>query len=252
MAKASKTAGPPRAWRVAIAFVTGLLRRLFGWHVEASQPEDRPAPNTSLVVVCNHTSNIDLFLVADTVWRELGHWVRPLGKVEAFRVPVVGQVGRAAGAIPVVRSSGEGREQAYEAAIDVLRDGGTIIVAPEGTITHDGTLLPLRHGAARMALQAETKVLVVTHVGAQRAFSPVAKLPHRGVLVTMAMDLLTVWPDEDEDALTGRIAATMLDRSAQLQAAHPQADPAAKWWPPYKNPSVPTATALDSIERYRS
>lgn len=47
------------------------------------------------------------------------------------------------------------------------------------------------------------------------------------------------------------IAATFLDRSAQLQAAYEQADPRARWWPPYARPASPTATARENLEHYR-
>jgi 1-acyl-sn-glycerol-3-phosphate acyltransferase len=241
---------PPWAWRLVVGAVRWLLCRALGWRVRASLPDPAPRLDQPLVVVFNHTSNIDAFLVADTVWRRLRHWVQPLVKAELFGVPVLGHLGRQAGAIPVVRGAGTGVD-AYDVATERLRAGATVLLAPEGTITHDGELLPLRHGAARLALEAGVDVLVVTHFGAQRAFSPVVRFAERRVVVTMAMDLIAPWPDEDPSSLTGRIAATMIDRSAELRDGYPQADPAAPWWPPYASPAAPSATARDSLERYR-
>lgn len=245
------TDGPPWAWRVVVRAVLWLLRRRRGWRVRARKPDVVPHPLTPLVVVYNHTSSIDPFLVADTVWRGLGHWGQPLAKAELFDIPGFGIVVRAAGTIPVARDDDTGREAAYAEAVTQLRAGRTILIAPEGTTTHDGSLLPLRHGAARLALEAGADVLVVTHFGAQRGFSPVVRFPHRDVVVTMAMDVLSPWPDEDAAALTGRIAATMLDRSAQLLDDYPQADAGAPWWPPYSAPASPTATARESLKRYQ-
>ena len=243
---------PPFAWRVALGAVVAFLRRVLAWRVEARPPTVLPGREQPLVVVFNHTSNVDAFLVADTIWRRLRHWSQPLVKQELFDVPLLGRLVRGAGAIPVVRGEGAGREAAYGAAVERLRAGGTVLLAPEGTITHDGSLLPLRHGAARMALGAGVDVLVVTHFGAQRAFSPVVRRAERDVVVTMAFDLLHPWPDEDAGALTGRIAATMMDRSEELRAAYPQAAVGASWWPPYARPASPSATARDSLERYRA
>jgi 1-acyl-sn-glycerol-3-phosphate acyltransferase len=236
---------------VVVQFVLWMFRRRLGWRIKAQPPEVAPPPDAPLVVVYNHTSNIDPFLVADTVWRGLGHWGQPLAKAELFDVPGFGRVVRAAGTIPVAREHDSGREAAYDDAVSQLRAGRTILIAPEGTTTHDGSLLPLRHGAARLALEAGAEVLVVTHFGAQRGFSPVVRFPDRGVLVTMAMDVLTSWPDENASSLTGRIAATMMDRSAELQASYPQADPDARWWPPYSAPASPTATARENLKRYQ-
>jgi 1-acyl-sn-glycerol-3-phosphate acyltransferase len=215
--------GPPWAWRLVLGAVLWLLRRVYGWRVRARRPEVVPPPDQPLVVVFNHTSAIDAFLVADTVWRGLGHWVQPLIKAELFDVIGLGFLARRTGAIPVTRAEVTGREAAYGAAVQRLRAGGTLLLAPEGTVTHDGSLLPFRIGAARLALDAGVAVLVVTHFGAQRGFSPVARRPERDVVVTMTFDLLSPSPDEDATSLTGRMAATMLDRSAELQAAYPQA-----------------------------
>lgn len=245
------TQRPPWAWRFLVGAVLWLLRRVMGWRTRVELPHPAPPPDQPLVVVSNHTSAIDAFLVVDTIWRRLRHWSQPLVKAEVFDVPVLGTLARAAGAIPVARGAGAGREAAYDDAVARLRAGGTIMVAPEGTTTHDGWLLPLRHGAARLALGAQVDVLVVTHFGAQRAFSPVVRFPERDVLVTMAMDVLHPWPDEDADSLTGRMAATLMDRSDQLQADYPQADPQARWWPPYSEPASPTSTARENLERYR-
>ena len=242
---------PPWAWRLAVRAVLGLLRGLFGWRVRARLPDVPPRPDQPLVVVFNHTSAIDAFLVVDTVWRRLRHVCQPLVKEELFQVPGLRTLARRAGAIPVARGEGAGRATAYRHAVARSREGATILVAPESTITHDGSLLPLRHGAARLALEAGADVLVVTHFGAPRGFSPVVRFPDRGVIVTMTMDVLAPSPDDDAASLTWRIAATMLDRSAELQASYPQADPDARWWPPYSVPAPPTATAHENLARYQ-
>ena len=246
------TSGPPWAWRLIVRAVRLFLRVVFGWRVRVQEAVTAPRRDQPLVVVCNHTSTIDLLLVADTVWRDLGQWVQPLVKAELLAVPVIGRLARRAGAIPVGRDEADQREVAYGAAVDRLQEGGTIMIAPEGTVTHDGSLLPLRQGAARLALEAGADVLVVTHFGAQRGFSPIVRVPQRRVVVTMAMDVLTPLADEDAAMLTGRIAATLLDRSEELRAAYPQADASAPWWPPYQAPASPTATARKSLERYQA
>ena len=243
--------GPPWAWRFALLLVINVLRWIYGWRMKARRPARMPPPDEPLVVVYNHTSNVDPFCVAHSVWKGLGHWVQPMAKAELFEVPVLGTVARAAGVIPVERGAEAGREAAFGSAIDRLRAGGTVLLAPEGTITHDGTLLPLRHGAARMALDAGVDVLCVTHFGAQRGFSPVVRGAQRGVRVDLQFDVISPWPDEDATSLTGRIAATMIDRSAELQERYSQADPDAAWWPPYKDPAEPSSHALENLDRYR-
>ena len=180
---------PPWAWRAFVGTVMGVLRHVMGWRIRVHHADSIAADDRPLVAVFNHTSEIDGFVVADAVRRRLGRWCQPLVKAEIFELPVIGSLARRAGAVPVVRGEDAGREAAYGAAVARLQRGGTVLVAPEGTITHDGSLLPLRHGAARLALEAGVDVLVVTHFGAQRAFSPVGRSPDRGAVVLMTMDV---------------------------------------------------------------
>lgn len=242
---------PPIAWRMARSMVVAILARAFGWRVAARGPARLPRPDEPLVVVFNHTSNVDAFLVAHVVWALSGRWCRPLAKAELFRHRLIGPVARRSGAIPVERGIHAGRTTAFSEAVEALRDGHTVMVAPEATISHDGRILPLRYGAARLALDAGARVLVVTHLGAQRAWSPVVRGAQRDVVVTMRLDLLEPSPRERPAALTERIAATMLARLEELQAAYPQAEPSAPWWPPYHRPARPTAIARESLQRYQ-
>lgn len=242
---------PPWAWRLAAITVLGLLRTVLGWRVRVRPIQPLPPAERPMVVVFNHTSAVDAFLVAGSLWWGSGRWVQPLVKTELFTAPLLGALVRRAGVVPVARTEDAGRQAAYHDAVARLRTGGTVLIAPEGTTTHDGSLLPLRHGAARLALEAGVDMLVVTHFGAQRGFSPVRRIPQRGVLVTMAVDVVAPRPDEDASSLTGRIAATMLDRSTELKSAYPQPAPEARWWPPYSSPASPTTTARDNLERYR-
>ncbi len=243
--------GPPFAWRLFIRGVMFIMRRIFGWKFSARIEGELPANDQPIVVVANHTSYFEPFLVVHALWRTTGHWARPLAKAELFRVPVLGPLARAAGAIPVERQSSEGRANAYGAAVATLAAGGAIYIAPEGTTSHDGELLPLRHGAARLALEAGAQVVVVTQFGGQRVFSPVVKWPPRGAHFDVVIEALEPLPDEDAAGLTGRMAATMMDRSVELRHDYAQRDVTAPWWPPYSEPAEPTRTARENLEEYR-
>lgn len=243
--------GPPWAWRFLVRLVVFVLTRIFGWRLSARIEGDLPAAGEPVVVVANHTGYFEPFLLVHALWRLTGHWVQPLAKAELFRIPVFGTLARAAGGIPVERQSTEGRATAYSAAVECLHQGGAIYIAPEGTCSHDGELLPLRHGAARLALQAGCTMLVVTHFGGQRVFSPVVKMPHRGAHFDLVIEEVEPLPDDDEASLTGRIAATMLDRSVELRRGYAEQDITAPWWPPYSEPAEPTHTARENIEEYR-
>jgi hypothetical protein len=93
--------------------------------------------------------------------------------------PFVGWVTRSTGQIPVARMSSDA-QGAFDAAEKALRDGECVVVYPEGTITRDPDLWPMRGktGAARMALATGVPVIPVGHWGEQELLPPYAKRPH--------------------------------------------------------------------------
>jgi 1-acyl-sn-glycerol-3-phosphate acyltransferase len=82
-----------------------------------------------------------------------------LAKSPLFHMPVIGFFVRALDSIPVYRKQDEGADTArnretFERAAALLRRGGTIAICPEGASHSEPGLLPLKTGAARIALGA--------------------------------------------------------------------------------------------------
>jgi 1-acyl-sn-glycerol-3-phosphate acyltransferase len=120
-----------------------------------------------LVIVANHISNFDPMALGQFIAFS-GRWPRFLGKASVFKVPLVGRILRACGQIPVVRESGRSRD-ALVAARAAIEAGRAVVVYPEGTITFDPDLWPMRGktGAARLALETSCPVIPVGQWGAQ-------------------------------------------------------------------------------------
>ena len=93
-----------------------------------------------------------------------------------FDVPVLGAVLRSAGQIPVYRESSLAG-QAYRAAVAAVRDGACVVAYPEGTLTRDPDLWPMRGktGAARIALETKCPVIPVAQWGAQEVMQRYTK-----------------------------------------------------------------------------
>ena len=83
-----------------------------------------------------------------------------LAKSPLFRAPVIGFFVRALDSIPVYRRQDEAGDtsslnrETFERAAALLRRGGTIAICPEGASHSEPYLLPLKSGAARIALGA--------------------------------------------------------------------------------------------------
>jgi 1-acyl-sn-glycerol-3-phosphate acyltransferase len=126
-----------------------------------------PAAGPAIIVV-NHVSHVDPFLVAKMVI-DAARTPRFLAKDSIFDVPVVGPVMRAMGHIPVKRGSVDA-VQSLAAAVDALGQGRVIVLHPEGTVTRDpdGWPMSAKTGAARLAMLApDVPVIPVAQWGVQ-------------------------------------------------------------------------------------
>jgi len=133
------------------------------------RPGDAMPPNGAYVLAPNHYTEIDPLVVAVAVWR-LGRPPRFLAKESLFRVPVLGWALRSTGMVPVARSSSSASaRQTLEASETLVREGRGVIVYPEGTLTRDPAMWPMRGktGAVRLALEAGIPLIPMAHWGAQ-------------------------------------------------------------------------------------
>ena len=129
------------------------------------------------VVVVNHISHADPLTTAHFLY-DHGRLPRYLAKSGLFENGALSYFLRSAGQIPVKRLTTDA-VGAYGAAVDAVRTGECVVVYPEGTITRDPDLWPMRGktGAARIALATGCPVIPVAQWGVQDLLAPYAKKP---------------------------------------------------------------------------
>jgi 1-acyl-sn-glycerol-3-phosphate acyltransferase len=121
-----------------------------------------------VIIVTNHVSHIDPFLVAKLVL-DGARTPRFLAKESIFDVKIVGAAMRGMGHIPVRRGTVDAR-QSLDAAVAALDAGRVIVLHPEGTVTRDpdGWPMAAKSGAARLAMLApDVPVIPVAQWGVQ-------------------------------------------------------------------------------------
>lgn len=195
------------------------------------------------VLAPNHYSNFDPLVVAVIVWR-LGRAPRFMAKESLFRVPVLGAAMRATGMVPVSRgSSAAAARDTIRSSETLVEHGRGVIVYPEGTLTRDPGLWPMRGktGAVRLALAAgDIPLIPMAHWGVQEIMPRYGKLrlwPLRRrvrVLFGPPIDLAPYRSDVPQPSTLMRATDVVMDRIAGLLGTLRGEKPPAERW----NPSV--------------
>ncbi|WP_298864280.1 1-acyl-sn-glycerol-3-phosphate acyltransferase [uncultured Microbacterium sp.] len=123
----------------------------------------------AFVLAPNHYSEFDPLVVAISVFRT-GRLPRFMAKESLFHVPVVGWVLKRTGMIPVARaSSASAAKQTMKQSRELVEHGRGVIVYPEGTLTRDPQLWPMRgkSGAVRLALAGDIPLIPMAQWGTQ-------------------------------------------------------------------------------------
>lgn len=116
------------------------------------------AAGTTYLIMSNHQSHYDVAVI----YYVLGSAIRMVAKRELFSVPVFGRAIRAAGFVSVDRGNKESAIASLDDAKEKLSDGVPMWIAPEGTRSPTGELLPFKKGGFVIALASGAPVLPVT------------------------------------------------------------------------------------------
>lgn len=230
---------------IAVPFLNAIAK------LEMHHTEHLPVSGP-FVLSPNHYSNIDPVIMALAVWK-LGRAPRFLAKASLFSVPVVGFALRKIGQIPVDRA-GSGRHNAPIAAANQLVEHEQgVIVYPEGTLTRDPDLWPMRGktGAVRIALDHGIPLIPAAHWGAQailpRYSKRVSLFPRKTVRIVFgdAVDLddLRAGPI-DQRALNEATDRLMAAITALLEQLRGETAPSERW-----NPAAHNQTEFGKVEQ---
>ena len=114
-------------------------------HGEENLWAERPA-----VFVFNHQSQLDVLVLASLLRKDF----TGVAKKELSRDPFFAPMGWLADVAYVDRTNSQAAREALAPAVDALRSGTSLVIAPEGTRSSTPRLLPFKKGAFHLAMQA--------------------------------------------------------------------------------------------------
>ena len=153
------------------------------------------APGHTYLVMSNHQSHYDV----PVLFQVLGPNIRMVAKQELFRVPVFGHALAQGGFISIDRSDRNAAIRSLDQARELLASGTHVWIAPEGTRSRTGQMLPFKKGAFYLALEARLPILPVTIRGTRDA------LPAHGLRSSAGADVhVTLHPSIDAGPFADR------------------------------------------------
>jgi putative phosphoserine phosphatase/1-acylglycerol-3-phosphate O-acyltransferase len=175
------------SWRRVVNLATAtwgeLGTALAGIDVQVSGEQNlwshRPA-----VFIFNHQSGIDTLLLAKLVRRDMVG----IAKQELKRNPLFGPIFSMAGTVFIDRFNREKAIEAMKPAIDTLRQGISIAIAPEGTRSPTPRLGRFKKGAFHLAMAAKVPIVPIVFRNALDA------LPKHAFIVRPAVIEVVVHP----------------------------------------------------------
>ena len=195
---------PGRLYAVVRAVASLGLRSWFRLHVAGAEhvPATGPA-----IVAANHKSFLDAFFIGLGTRRR----VRFMAKAELFRAPL-GWLLRPLGAFPVRR--GQADAGALETARAILREGGVVVVFPEGTrVDEPDALGSPHHGAGRLARETGAPIVPTAILGTSHLWlGPIPK-PRR-----VEVSFLPPVPAGEEGLIDERVWPAVQEEYGRLRA----------------------------------
>ncbi|KQR82521.1 acyl-phosphate glycerol 3-phosphate acyltransferase [Arthrobacter sp. Leaf337] len=230
--------------RITFVIVAGIVRPVMNLLMNKKWEGLEKLPAGGFIAAPNHCTEIDPLVIGHMLYNQkrMPHF---LAKGGLFKVPVLGAVLRATKQIPVERSTA-GANRSLNVAREVVDEGGAIIIYPEGTLTRDPELWPMKGhtGAARMALESGIPVVPMAHWGAHQVFPRYAKrfhlFPRRTsrVIVGDPVDLSAFEGRPlDKATLTAATGVIMEAITGLLATLRSEQPPAERWDPAAHNQS---------------
>ncbi|WP_028271631.1 MULTISPECIES: lysophospholipid acyltransferase family protein [Arthrobacter] len=230
--------------RITFVIVAGIVRPVMNLMMNKKWEGLEKLPAGGFIAAPNHCTEIDPLVIGHMLYNQkrMPHF---LAKGGLFKVPVLGAVLRATKQIPVERSTA-GANRSLNVAKEVVDEGGAIVIYPEGTLTRDPELWPMKGhtGAARMALESGIPVVPMAHWGAHQVFPRYAKrfhlFPRRTsrVIVGNPVDLSAFEGRPlDKATLTAATGVIMDAITGLLATLRSEQPPAERWDPAAHNQS---------------
>jgi 1-acyl-sn-glycerol-3-phosphate acyltransferase len=191
-----------------------LIRMLASVRIEGIQHIPRTGP---LIVASNHVNWLDFPFLIGMTGDAFGHLPGQMGFAAALRWKKLFHLYYQLVGEPVYFRKGEGELEQLERLSAILRAGGMVAIAPEGTFDR-GALIRPKLGVVRLAVEGSAPVLPVVIHGQKGAWRSWSRLRRLKVRIRFG-PLIEIAPNAVDQAARRREADRVMEAIAEMLPA---------------------------------
>lgn len=135
-------------------------------------------PKEPCIIMFNHQSALDILAYMSILPID---W-RAIMKKEVGNFPFIGWVARLSGHYLVARDGSSSDTKEVKKIVGKIRSGPSVVVAPEGTRSKDGKLLPFQKGGFLIAVLARVPVVTMVITGGAELLTKGSRHPNPGTM----------------------------------------------------------------------
>lgn len=139
--------------------------------------------NEHYVFVANHSSYTDIPILFSAIPID----VRLILRHTLTRIPIWGWALLASPMIIINRSKASKARTTLENATEIIRNGASVLLFPEGTRTQDGELQAFKRGAFHIAYASGANIIPIAIEGSFELMPRTAKLPSSNKTITITI-----------------------------------------------------------------
>lgn len=143
-------------WARIILWVGGVRGKVIG--AENIEKEK------NYVFMCNHQSFVDIFVLLSHIPKDF----KFIMKKELMEIPILGPAMRKAGYMEIERDDPKESIRQLNRVVELVKNGTSVLIFPEGTRSPDGRLLPFKKGGFYIAIRSGVDILPLYIKGTNR------------------------------------------------------------------------------------
>ena len=155
----------PFIWGKLFCLITGVKLSVSGLE---NLPKDR-----GVVFIFSHASFLDIPIV----FAAIGKYFNFAAKSYVFKIPIIGQVGRVMGTIEISKDLKKSIKE-YKRAEDLVKEGESFMIAPEGTRSDTEVINPFKSGPFLFAMKTHADLVPVVIYGTSKIWSNKQPVPN--------------------------------------------------------------------------